>query len=101
MIPLLIPVNLLAAAGWTDYATVSELRPTIHHRYIVKLNVSENPSGCRNKDTFYQDYIVPGSDQMFRTLLEAVTTGKQVRVFVTGKCELKGYSEISSVGIIP
>ncbi len=67
----------------------------------MKLDVSENPSGCRNKQTFYQDYALRGSDKMFRALLEALSTGKRVRVFVTGGCDINGYSEISSVSIGP
>jgi hypothetical protein len=96
-----LPFHLQAVSGWTDYGTVAELTPTIHHRYLVRLNISENPSGCKDKSTFYQDYSQTGADQMFRTLLEAVASGKQVRVFVTGRCELKGYAEFSSVTILP
>ena len=97
---LFLPLSL-SAAGWTDYAPVSELNPTTHGRFIVKINVSKNPSGCRNKNIFYQDYGISGYRQMFDTFLAAVTSGKMVRVFVTGRCELKGYSEISGVSIIP
>lgn len=98
---LFVPMTVFAVSGWTDYVPVAELTPTIHMRFLVKLKVSENPSGCRNKEVFYQNYSVPGSEQMFRTLLEAVATGKQVRVYVTGRCDLNGYSEISSVAIVP
>jgi hypothetical protein len=93
--------EVYAVSGWTGDAMVVELTPTSHQRYIVTLKVSGNPSGCRNKEIFYQDYSTPGSQQMFRTLLEAVSSGKRVRVYVTGNCELNGYSEISSVSIIP
>jgi len=98
---LMVPMAAFAVSGWTDYVPVAELTPTAQYRFIVKLKVSENPSGCRNKDTFYQDYDTPGSEHMFRTLLEAVASGNRVRVYVTGKCELNGYAEISSVGIVP
>ena len=91
----------LAVSGWTDYARVAELIPGTQYRYLVRLQVAENPSGCKNKDTFYQDYSATGSNHMFRVLLEAVASGKDVRVYVTGKCELNGYAEISSVGIVP
>jgi hypothetical protein len=99
---LLLPIPLLAgSSGWSDYAGIAELTPTNLHRYTVKLNLSENPSGCLNKNTFYQDYAASGAQQMFQTLLEAVASGKRVRVFVTGRCELNGYAEISSVSILP
>lgn len=101
LLSLLLPTTALAAAGWTDYATVAELRPGTQFRYLVKLQGAENPSGCKNKDTFYQDYSATGSDHMFRVLLEAVSSGKRVRVYVTGICELSGYSQISSVAIVP
>jgi hypothetical protein len=97
----LVPLQLQAVSGWTDSGTVAELTPTIHHHYLVRLNISENPSGCKNKSTFFQDYDSTGADQMFRTLLQAVASGNQVRVFVTGRCELNGYAEISSVTIVP
>lgn len=102
MLLLLIPVHAMAGvAGWTDYGSIIELTPTTHGRYVVKLNVSDNASGCRNKNTFYQDYNLPGAKEMFATLLQATVNGRSVRVFVTGICELNGYSEISSVGIVP
>ena len=90
-----------ADAGWTDYALVAELTPTIHQRYEVTITFSQNPSGCRNKQTFYQDYSAKGSEQMYLALLEAVGSGKKVRVFVTGVCGVDGYSQISAVGIRP
>jgi len=97
---LSLPTTLMASSGWSDFTTVAELTPGSHHLYTVRLQLSENPSGCRSKDTFYQDYATSGSEQMFRTLLEAVVSGKQVRVFVTGNCELNGFAEISSVSIV-
>jgi hypothetical protein len=80
---------------------VVELTSTNQLRYLVTLRVAANPSGCRNKVVFYQDHHASGSQQMFRILLEAASTGNLVRVYVTGNCELNGYSEISSVSIVP
>ena len=98
---MLASMDARAEAGWTDYVRVSELTPSTHQRFTVKLMVPKNPSGCKNKDWFYLDYDATGADQMFRVLLEALASGKKVRVYVTGRCELNGYSEISSVGIVP
>ncbi len=99
---LLMPSSASAGvAAWTDYASVAELMPTASGRYIVKLNISKSPSGCKSENMFYQDYSASGADQMFRVILEAVTSGKMIRVYATGRCELNGYSEISSVGIVP
>lgn len=98
---LFLPVPVIGGSGWTDYVPVLELTATSQYRYLVRLKVSENPSGCKNKETFYQDYEVPGSVHMFNTLLEAIASEKFARVYVTGKCGLDGYSEISSVSIMP
>jgi hypothetical protein len=96
-----LPCQLQAASGWTTFASVTELTPTNQHRYLVSLNISENPSGCRDKSHFYQDYSMTGADQMFQTLLQAAAFGKQIRLYVTGRCELNGYAEFSSVTIVP
>ncbi|MCU7935131.1 MAG: hypothetical protein KZQ99_09650 [Candidatus Thiodiazotropha sp. (ex Dulcina madagascariensis)] len=101
LILMFSPMIAIASAGWTDYGSVTELTPTIHGRFIVTINVTENPSGCKEKSMFYQDYSITGSRHMFDTLLKAVTSRNRVRVFVTGRCELNGYAEISSVTIIP
>lgn len=99
---LFVPAGAFAAvSGWTEYVPVAELTPTNSGRYLVKLNIPKIPGGCKNENMFYQDYSAPGADQMFRVILEAVASGKMIRVYVTGKCELNGYSEISSVGIVP
>lgn len=98
---LLIPAQGHAEAGWTSVAPVAELTSTNQLRYLVTLKVTANPSGCRNRVVFYQDHRSLGSEQMFRLLLEAASTGSMVRVHVTGNCELNGYSEISSVSLIP
>jgi hypothetical protein len=89
-----------ADAGWTDLGPVLELTPGIHGRYVVKIGVAQNQSGCREKQMFYQDYSDRGADQMYRALLEAISAGKQVRVYVTGGCELNGHSQISSVTVV-
>jgi hypothetical protein len=98
---LLLSSLVQAGAGWTGYAKVAELIPTASHYYQFRLPVTENPSGCRNKVWFYQDYGLPGSDKMFQVILEVTKSGNRVRVYVTGNCNLDGYSEISSVSVIP
>ena len=90
-----------ADSGWTDYVTIAELVPTARHYYVVRLPVKENPSGCRNKTWFYQNYGSLGSDKMFQTLLEGIKHGIRLRVYVTGVCNIDGYSEFSSVSVVP
>jgi hypothetical protein len=89
-----------ASAGWTDFVTVEELVPTSRHYYEVKLPVKENPSGCKNKTWFYQNYDSRGSDKMYDTLLEGIKSGYRLRVYVTGICNIHDYSEFSSVSVI-
>jgi hypothetical protein len=90
-----------AESGWTDYVNIAELVPTARHYYEFRLPVKQNPSGCREKNWFYQDYNSIGSEMMFNSLLEGVKSRVQLRVYVTGKCNMNGYSEISSVSIVP
>ena len=89
-----------ASAGWTDYVNVAELVPTGRHYYEVRLPVKKNPSECKDETWFYRDYSSSGSDKMFDVLFEGVKSGMRVRVYVTGVCNINGYSEISSVSII-
>ncbi|MBZ0071988.1 MAG: hypothetical protein K8I04_09720 [Gammaproteobacteria bacterium] len=88
-------------AGWTDAANVKALEANEAGRFTAKLAVEKNTSGCRNADWFYGDYGRPGSELMYRTLLEASLAGLKVQLYVTGACDLKGYSGISSVRILP
>jgi hypothetical protein len=88
-----------AASGWTDYGDITEITPTNRHYYTARLSVRDNPSGCRDETGFFQDYGDRGSKQMFFTLLQSLESSLKVRVYVTGRCNLDGYSEISSVSV--
>lgn len=98
---LLMSFSSLATSGWTGYGYVVELVPTIHHRFKVNIDVAGNRSGCKQKQWFYQDYNMAGAKEMYLALLEAVSSNKTVRVYVTGRCNLDEYAEISSLGIRP
>jgi len=78
---------------------ITELIPTARHYYEVRLSVRDNPSGCREKNGFYQNYDSPGADQMFEVLLESLSTNIRLRVYVTGVCNLNGYAEFSAVSV--
>ena len=97
---LLFSHYVQAKAGWTDYVSVAELVPTGQRYFEVRLPVKENPSGCRDETWFYRDYSSSGSEKMFELLFESIKSGVQVRVYVTGVCNLSGYSEISSVSVV-
>ena len=94
-------VEASVAAGWSAYGPVKELRPTTSGRFLVRLDVASTPGQCKKKQWFFRDYTGTGADHMFRALLAAATSGKRVRVYATGRCDLQGYSEISSASIIP
>lgn len=88
-------------AGWTGYGRISELRPTTAGRFLFRLDVSDNPSGCREKQWFYTDYGRAGSEYLFQALLNAFGSEKRVSVHVTGGCDLNGYAAISAVSVLP
>jgi hypothetical protein len=89
-----------ADAGWTEAGEIEELRATGGHYYAVRLDAKKTPSSCANKQWFYQDYDKSGADKMHLMLLEALKSGLRVRVYVTGLCNLDGYSEFSSASIL-
>ena len=97
---LSVPVAGFAVSGWTDYVYIEKLTQSSHGRFLVKLKVSKNPTRCKNKEMFYRAYRMPGAQHMYVKLENAMESGKKVRVHVTGRCELNGYSEISSVTIL-
>jgi hypothetical protein len=63
----------------------------------VQLDIEKNPSGCRVKDWFYLNYEERGANKMFDLFVDNIKSELRLRVYVTGVCNLKGYSEISAV----
>lgn len=96
---LLMSFSCLASSGWTTYGKVIELVPTIHHRFKVNIDIKGNKSNCKEEQWFYQDYDISGAREMYLALLEAVSSNKLVRVYVTGRCNINEFSEISELGI--
>jgi len=90
-----------AEAGWTSQARVIELIPLGRLYYEVRLDVEDNPSGCREEDGFYVNYLAAGSDKMFDLFVDNIRNSLRLRVYVTGVCNLKGYAEISAVSASP
>ena len=84
-------------AGWTGTAYVSALEATNLGRFTVRLQLEKNTSGCRDPNGFYADYGADGTSLMYQTLLEASVHERQVELYVTGVCDLKGLSGISAV----
>ena len=52
---LIVSSLVRADAGWTEYALVAELVSKSHY-YELRLSTKKNPSGCKKKNWFYQDY---------------------------------------------
>lgn len=98
---LLMSFSCFASSGWTSYGKVIELVPTIHHRFKVNIDIKGNKSSCKEEQWFYQDYDISGAREMYLALLEAVSSNMSVRVYVTGRCNINEYSEISELGIKP
>lgn len=90
----------LAEAGWTSFGRIEELSTDYLGRILVRIEVEENPSGCKDKTWFYRD-LITGSDFMFKLLVEAASRHTPVRLYVTGLCDLNRYSQISKVRIAP
>ena len=98
---LLLPRVSRASAGWTDDVKVIELVPTDRHYYEIQLKVAKNPSGCREKNWFYLNYQARGTDKMFDLFVDGIKSSLRLRVYVTGICNINGYSEISAVSASP
>ena len=98
---LLIPALSQAAAGWTGDVKVRELIPTNRHYYEIRLEVRDNPSGCREKNLFYLNYEARGADKIFDLFVDNIKSELRLQVYVTGVCNTNGYSEISSVRASP
>lgn len=70
-------------------------------RFVLRLDLDKNVSGCRSMNGFYADYVRPRSKLMYKTVLDALQHKRQIQVYVTGGCDLNGNSAISSVRVFP
>jgi hypothetical protein len=85
-------------AGWSKTALLDSVEPTSQRRYQFTLQLDE-AHGCKSKNTYYQDYTANGAQFIYETLLTALAHELPVQVLTTGRCELNGYAEVSSVRI--
>ena len=90
-----------ADSGWSNYTSISEITASNRDYYTIQLSSPTGTKNCKNKDTVYLEYDAKGSQAMFQILLNALISKNEVRVYLTGRCELHGYSEISSASIRP
>lgn len=96
----LIANESAADAGWTAKGYIQSLTATSFSRLVIQASFPDAISDCRDKSRFYMDYGRPGTGFAHELLVAAVSTGKPVQLRVTGKCELKGMSEISEARLL-
>jgi|GEM_PF-6740006 len=96
----LITGQAVADAGWTTKGDIHSLTATSFSRLVIHARFPDEISNCRDKERFYLDYGRPGTGFVHELLVAAVATGKPVQLRVTGKCELKGMSEISEARLL-
>jgi hypothetical protein len=102
LVSVVLTTNVWAGeAGWTEPVAIKSLEASQQGRFVLRLHLSKSISGCRSADSFYADYGRDGSELMYTTALEALRNHLKVQVYVTGGCDLDGYSAISSVRILP
>lgn len=96
----LVAVPAGAGSGWSEAGRLAELQADDVGRLLFRLEVAGNPSGCREAQWFYRD---PGAAtaQMLEILLAGARTGRPLRAWVTGSCNLRGHAEISAVSLAP
>lgn len=95
----MFPATSAAGSGWTEAARILEVQANEHGRFLVRLDVERNASGCRETQWFFREYFGVGTTQMLDALLSAMRAKAAVRVYVTGNCHLQGYAEISAVAV--
>ena len=77
---------------------------TLQIKWPVAGNVTKQCAARAAWDRLVVDHLLAVQDHRDVTIhqrLEALTSEVRLRVYVTGVCNLDGYAEISSLGIIP
>ena len=92
--------SAFSGAGWTEKGQIQSMTATSFSRIVIQGKFSDNVSDCRDKERFYVDFGRPGTRFIYEMLLVSVVSGKNVKLRVTGSCELKGMSEISEASIL-
>jgi len=109
LLPLVFSNAAIAAAGWTDFGTISSVEQdpanygSVTNEVFVVVNVSSNPSGCSNGIGFFMSLDGPTQadvdrkKRLFSMLLLARSTSSPVRLFLTGVCHTVGYAELDGL----
>lgn len=93
----------LAAAGWTNSASLTHLnqQPPVGvgaDLIFVETTVSMNPSGCSHATGFYFAISNERQKRLFAMLLAAHLASRNVQIYTTGNCHVTwGYAELDGV----
>jgi hypothetical protein len=88
-----------ASSGWSDYGLIGEFNQQGgvtpgNEMLFFQVAPTSNPSGCATPNSYYLPVVTDLQKRLFVMLLTAKTSGKRVRLYVTGTCHVWGYSEI-------
>jgi len=97
---LLISKPLLAESGWTSSTQVLEITATTAGKFIIHAVPKDNPTDCKDKERFFLDYGLSGANKVYDLLLDATVLQLPVKLYITGRCELFGMSELSKASIV-
>jgi hypothetical protein len=91
-----------ASTGWSDYGLIGEFNQQAsvtpgNEMLFFQVAPTTNPSGCATANSYYMAVVTDLQKRLFAMLLTAKTSGKRVRVYVTGNCHTWGYAEIQGV----
>ncbi|MCW8930308.1 MAG: hypothetical protein OQL19_08740 [Gammaproteobacteria bacterium] len=87
-------------AGWTSSSLIKEIVATTDGKFIIHATPKSSPSDCKDKEKFYLHYNLHGADKIYKLLLDAAVSQLHVKLYITGRCELFGMSELSKASII-
>ena len=98
-IVLLASNPISAESGWTSTTQVIEITATTAGKFIIHATPEKNPTDCKDKERFFLDYSLPGANKIYLLLLDAAVSQLPVKLYITGRCELFGMSELSKASI--
>lgn len=91
---------VMAESGWTSSTQIKEITATTAGKFIIHANPEKNPTDCKDEEMFFLNYGLPGSDKVYKLLLDAAVSQLNVKLYITGRCELFGMSELSKASIV-
>jgi hypothetical protein len=93
-----------ASSGWSDFGLIGEFNQQASvtpgsEMLFLQVSPTTNPSGCLTASSYYLPVVTDLQKRLFVMLLTAKTSGKRVRLYVTGTCHIWGYAEIQGAVI--